>query len=542
MPLEGGNEVRAARSIGWESESAWRRFCGFLDFSQDAVLDVQRRLLQDQIRLLKDSPIGQRFMSAMKCDEIDEFRRSVPLTTYADYADLFQSGGSARALPGKYMWTYTATGPGQDKWVPYTARGYERLLDNIMATLLLAAAEWPGSVAIRPGDVAMYNVPPRPFLSGLAAFGMAERFGLKGVLDPATSESLEFKERVTAGFEAALRSRVDIIVSLTSVLTRVGARFEDGAARGLRGQGSGAGKHLNGRAMYRLARAGVKSLLTRTPIRPKDLWDAKAIVGWGLDTDFFSDRIKGYWGRPPFRMYAATEGGVMGMQAGDGRGMVFSPYSDFYEFMSMEEVKKERENPTYRPATLNLDEVEQGKTYEVVITNFYGMPLVRYRLGHLVRILAQGQNGPEFEFVGRSDDLIDIAGFTRIDEKTIWKALAGTGIPPSEWTVRREQAGDRLILHLYAEPQTPCDESALAARLHENLKRADPLYADLEGMLGIRPLQVTVLPSGTFDRYYEAMRLAGEPLTRRQPPRMNPDDDVIEGLLCAADQALEIAA
>jgi len=208
----------------------------------------------------------------------------------------------------------------------------------------------------------------------------------------------------------------------------------------------------------------------------------------------------------------------------------------------MEEVKKERENPAYRPDTLHLDEVEQGKTYEVVITNFYGMPLVRYRLGHLVRILAQGQNGPEFEFVGRSDDLIDIAGFTRIDEKTIWKALAGTGIPPSEWTVRREQAGDRLILHLYAEPQTPCDESALAARLHENLKRADSLYADLEGMLGIRPLQVTVLPSGTFDRYYEAMRLAGEPLTRRQPPRMNPDDDVIEGLLRAADQALDIAA
>ena len=542
MPLTGGNEIKAARSIGWESESTWRRFCGFLDFSQDAALDVQRRLLQDQIHLLKDSPIGQRFMSAMKCDEIDEFKRSVPLTTHADYADLFQPDGPARALPGKYMWAYTATGPGQDKWIPYTARGYERFLDNIMATLLLAAAERPGSVAIRPGDVAMYNVPPRPFLSGLAVFGMAERFGLKGVLDPATSEGLEFKARVTAGFEAALRGRVDIIVSLTSVLTKVGARFEDGAAQGLHSRNDRPGKRLNGRAMYRLARARIKSAVTRTPIRPKDLWNAKAIVGWGLDTDFFSDRIESYWGRPPFRMYAATEGGVMGMQAGDGRGMIFSAYSDFYEFIPMEEVKKDRENSTYRPDTLHLDEVEQGKTYEVVITNFYGMPLVRYRLGHLVRILAQGQNGPEFEFVGRSDDLIDIAGFTRIDETTIWKALAGTGVPPSDWTVRREQAGDRVILHLYAEPQTPCDESALTARLHENLKRADPLYADLEGMLGIRPLRVTVLPSGTFDRYYEAMRLAGEPLTRRQPPRMNPDDDVIEGLLCAADQALDIAA
>jgi len=542
MPLGGGHGVKAVESVEWDPATAWRRFCGFLEFPQDAVLDVQQRLLRDQIRLVKDSAVGQRFMQAMRRDTVDEFRRAVPLTTYADYADLLDPDAPDRISSSGCLWTYTATGPGHDKWVPYTARGYARLLDNIMAVLLLAATEWPGSVAIRPGDVVLYNVPPRPYLSGLAAFGMGERFGLTGVLDPATSEALDFKARVAAGFEEALRGRVDIIISLTSILNKVGARFEHGAAQGAHDRTARARMRLNGRAAYRLAKARIKSTLTRRPIRPKDLWKAKAIVGWGLDTSFFSERIEHYWGKPPFQMYAATEGGVMGMQPCDGRGMVFSPYSDFYEFVPVEEMKKSNEDPAYRPDALLLDEVEQGKTYEVVITNFYGMPLLRYRLGHLVRILAQGENGPEFEFIGRSDALIDIAGFTRIDESIMWKALDGTGMPPSEWTVRREPADDKLVLHLYAEPRVPCGESELAARLHASLKRTDPLYADLEGMLGIRPLRVTTLPPGTFDRYYETMRQAGEPLTRRRPPRMNANDDVIDMLLRAADRTLEIAA
>ena len=540
MPLGGEHETLKAEAVKWDPETAWRRFCGFLEFSRDAVLDVQRRLLRDQIRLVKDSPVGQRFLSAMQQDTVDEFRRRVPLTTYADYEALFQPGAPDRISSNGYMWAYTATGPADGKWIPYTARAYERLLDNVMATLLLAAAEWPGRVAIRPGDVVMYNVPPRPYLSGLAAFGMAERFGLTGVLDPATSEALDFKARITEGFEQALRGKVDIIVSLTSVLNKVGARFERGAAPATGGRANGT--RLNARALYRLARAKIRSTFTNRPIRPKDLWNAKAIVGWGLDTGFFTERIEQYWGKPPQQMYAATEGGVMGMQPCDGRGMVFSPYSDFYEFVPVEESEKTREDPTYRPDVLQLDEVDQGKTYEVVITNFYGMPLVRYRLGHLVRILTQGETGPEFEFVGRCDDRIDIAGFTRIDEQSIWNALSGAGMPSSEWTIRRECISDKLALHLYVEPHVPCDDNALAARLHENLVRTDPLYADLEGMLGIRPLRATVLPPGTFDRYYEAMRLAEEPLTRRQPPRMNANDDVIDALLRSTDQTLEIAA
>ncbi|MBM3958040.1 MAG: GH3 auxin-responsive promoter family protein, partial [Gemmatimonadetes bacterium] len=492
-----------------------------------------------QIHLVRDSAAGKRFLAAMTSDSFDEFRRKVPLTEYADYADLLDGGSPRRFQSDAHVWAYTATGPGLSKWIPYTSRAYERLLDNAMAALLLAVAERPGHVAVSPGDLVMYNVPSRPYLSGIAAFGLAERFGLRGLLDPATSEALDFRDRIAASFREALRTRVDIIVSLTSVLWKMASRFEQ---RSPRNAGTIPGAHPNARAICRLARAGVKSALSRRPVRPKDLWSPKAIVGWGLDTRLFSDRIEHAWGKAPYEMYAATEGGIMGLQPRDREGMVFSPYSAFYEFIPAEQLRKKQEDPSFRPDVLELDEVEAGKTYEVVITNFYGMPLLRYRLGHLIHIHAQGQNGPEFEFTGRSDERIDIAGFTRMDENTIWKALGDAGLPPSDWTARRERSGDRPVLHIYVEPPIPCDETSLAVRLHDSLKRTDPLYADLETMLGIRPLRVTVLPPGTFDRYYEALRKAGAPLTRCHPPRMNADDDTIDRLLQAAPLKLELAA
>ena len=43
-----------------------------------------------------------------------------------------------------------------------------------------------------------------------------------------------------------------------------------------------------------------------------------------------------------------------------------------------------RSDPAYMPQTVLLNEVEPKKRYEVVITNFYGKPLLRYRTYDIV--------------------------------------------------------------------------------------------------------------------------------------------------------------
>jgi hypothetical protein len=531
--------------VAWNPATAWRRFCGFLDVSQDTFMEIQDQLLREQIDLVAESRIGRRVFRTGKPATVGEFRDKVPLSTYGDYVKLLAPGLESNLPHGQYIWAHTTGAQAGYKWVPYSARGFTRFLDNLMGALILSAAKGHDDLAVGPGDVVMFNAPPRPYLSGLAVFGMARRFGLLGVNDPAVVEKMDFKAKVAADFRAALGQRVDIIISMTSVLVRAGQRFEEEASSGGdRRNGRGGDSPRNARALRRMATAKARSVLLRRPIRPRDLWPVRAVIGWGADTSIFRDQVREYWGQYPYELYACTEGGVMGMQTWDRSGMVFNPYADFYEFIPEDENRRAREDDRYTPQTVLLSEVHPGETYEVVITNFYSMPLLRYRVGHFVRFLPAERwavpGRPEFEWLGRSDDRIDIAGFTRVDEKTVWEALRNAGLEFSYWTLRRELSDEIPLLHFYGETRNRYDATEAARKLHDSLKAIDSFYRDLESMLEIRPLRMTLVPPGTFDRYYDEMQRRGEDVGRSLPPKMNAFDDAIATLLNIAGGAATV--
>ena len=121
---------------------------------------------------------------------------------------------------------------------------------------------------------------------------------------------------------------------------------------------------------------------------PRDIWKVKGLVCGGTDTAIYRDLIYHYWGVQPLDVYVSTETGFIAMQGWNKKGMTFVPYSNFYEFIPEEEWLKSREDKEYQPSTVLLDEVESGKIYEIVITNFYGGPFLRYRLGDLIRIIS----------------------------------------------------------------------------------------------------------------------------------------------------------
>ncbi|MDP3064484.1 MAG: GH3 auxin-responsive promoter family protein, partial [Chloroflexota bacterium] len=139
----------------------------------------------------------------------------------------------------------------------------------------------------------------------------------------------------------------------------------------------------------------------------------------------------------------------------------------------------------------------------------------------------------QFTFLGRADDRIDMAGFTRLDEKTIWEALNASGLKFEEWTVRKEFETDVPVLHLFIEMREQRPPEEVRTLVDQKLKEVDPFYADLQGMLGIHPLRVTLLSPGAFDRFYDARRQAGEELGRLRPPHMNSTDADIADLLKA---------
>ena len=345
---------------------------------------------------------------------------------------------------------------------------------------------------------------------------------------------MEFKTKVRTNFEAAMETKGDLIISLTSILVSAGEQFEDSMALRKNGNNSrGNRAKLSWRAKLKLANAVLKAGLNGRRPRAGDMWDPKGIIGWGVDTPVFRDRVKDYWGVAPREIYACTEGGVMGVQSKGANGMVFNPYMNFLEFLPASEVARLEADPTYAAQTQLLCEVAPGEKYEVVISSYYGMPFVRYRLGHQIRFLepSGAESLPEFEFLGRSDDRLDIAGFTRIDEKTMWQAVRDTGLPIGSWTARTESRDGKPILHLYAEADDGIAQAEAEDKLHMALRAEDDFYRDLEDMLGIRPLEITLLPSGTWDRYYDSRLRQGLELHYLVPPRMNSSEDDVSELV-----------
>ena len=248
-------------------------------------------------------------------------------------------------------------------------------------------------------------------------------------------------------------------------------------------------------------------------------------------------------GRYPLDFHGCTEAILIAMQTWDHQGMTFIPHLNFFEFIPEEESIKSREDQTYLPSTLLLDEVKPGK-YELVITSFHGGPFIRYRLGHLIKITALRNEQlnidiPQMVFLSRIDDQIDIAGFTRLSEKVIWQAIENTGIAYEDWTARKE-VKDKPVLHLYLELKENgyVAEEQVAESVHQELKGLDAPYADLESFTGLRPLEITLLPENAFHLYKLRQQAAGVELARLKPPHINPSDDTINFLVNTAGKVV----
>jgi hypothetical protein len=494
-------------------------------------MSIQQSLLLQQIEKAARSPLGKKLMGHRVPASVEEFRRLVPLTGYEDYLPELDPGDAAALPEEPYVWAQTSGAGGGYRRVPYTHEAFNRALDNLMSAFILACSGKKGQSSLMENDRVLYNVAPAPYLSGILASGAARIFNLRPVISPEMHDGVDFQEKITQGFEMSLRTGVDIMIAMTSVLVKTGNEFNRMSRK------SKLSSHLaHPGELYRILRAFLRSKLENRTILPKDLWPVKALIGWGIDTQIYRDLVYKYWGAYPYEFHACTEGGIMAVQSWTRRGLTFIPHSNFYEFIPEAEWLKNRNDVFYEPRTVLFPELKAGERYELVITSFYGMPFIRYRLGHLVRITSMedkeaGIYLPQMVFEARADDLIDIAGFTRISEKTVAEAIAGAGIDCEDWTVRKETREGKPVLHLYLEPVNGSSPADMAPALHRELQKTDPGYHDLAGMMGIEPLEVTVLRHGAFGDYYLKRRGGGFDLAQRKPPRVNAPDEVIQELI-----------
>jgi phenylacetate-coenzyme A ligase PaaK-like adenylate-forming protein len=515
------------------ADEVWEKYCGFLDLNLGMFMRIQERLLMEQMDLLATSDLGREFMGENMPTSVEGFRRTMPLTDYEDYEHYLRQKQENVLPEVSYLWARTSGRSGKFKWVPYTEPAYAKMGERMLAAVFLAAASKKGEISLVQGDVLLYNTPPRPYSSGIALRSMAELFRFRFVPPVDETEDLSFQERIEKSFETALVTGIDVIGSMTSVLVKIGERFAEGA-----GGTRLSGQLLHPGALFRLASAFIRSKLAGRPLLPRDLWHVRAALCGGTDTFLYKEKITEYWGVVPHENYSSTETlGAVAVQAWNKEGLFFFPDAVFLEFIPEGEWTRHRENPSYQPATVLLDEVEVGQRYELVISSFDGGPFLRYRMHDLVRFLSlrdeqAGIDLPSIVFAGRSDGLVDLAGFTGLmDEPMLLRAIHDTGLNYADWTARKETGSEGSYLHVYIECRDHATAADVRRAIHRNLKALNQFYADLESMLEVQPLQVRLLEEGTFQAYALEKQAAGADLAHLKPPRMNPSDGVISDML-----------
>jgi hypothetical protein len=528
------------------SEELWQMCCGFLKLDINEFMDIQKRLLLEQLELLNNCALGQKIMHGAKPTTVEEFRQLVPLTTYKDYCpELLEK--QEDGLPGKpILWAHTSGKSGEYacKWVPMTAAYAEELSRALYGVGTISGCKGWGDISNLPQTVkALYSVAPSPYISGIFAelLQMQSPFIYLPSIDKVNS--LSFEDRIRLGFNMAMSQGFDYFFGLSLVLVSVGEKILESSNKAdLR-------PYLKSpKALWRLGRGKIRSRIAGRSMLPRDLWKIRGIIASGVDSVVYKDRIQKMWGKKPLDLYSSTEGGVIATQAWDYEGMTFIPQLNFLEFIPEDEQLKLQMDRTYKPRMLLLDEVKAGENYELVITNFHGGAMTRYRIGDMIKITSMrdeklGIKLPQMTFERRVDDILDFYA-VRFTEKTIWQAIESTGIAYEDWVAYKIPGEPilRILIELKRDTSTAVEEIARA--IYKQLMRSKEEKADLLDEGFIKSLnfnvEVTKLPRGSFSAYLKQRQAEGADLSHLKPPHVNPSERVLSILTSELEETTSV--
>ncbi len=506
----------------------WQEYCGFLDISLDEYMGIQNRLLLEQLRLYADCELGRLILKGTKPTTVDEFRRTIPLTTYADYADILLKKNEA-ALPAKpAIWIETTWEGGKSpiKTAPYTQSMVDNHKGTILSIIILSTSDGRGRFTLRSHDNFLFGLAPLPYFSGLVPYAMQGELSVNFMPPVDDAIQMSFGERNKEGFVLGMQKGIDVLIGMSSVITRISESFAHS------GDGNSKKRFMknlfkNSPVMnYRMLKAMMRSKEDGVPITPKDIWRPKGLVCGGTDSAAFKKRIENLWGIRPLELFGGTEPTCIGTEIWSKDGLVFFPDVCFYEFIPEQEFERNLQDPSYEPKAYLINELVAGSNYELVISNFKGGAFMRYRVGDVFRCLSlaneiDGIGYPQFAYIDRISTVIDIAGFTRITENTITEAIRISNLNVHNWFALKEYGEtNRPYVHLYVEMGVDAIVNGVVAKdiiqnhLSIYFRYLDGDYQDLKHMLGIDPLMVSVLPTGVIERY---SRESGKKIRKMNP-------------------------
>lgn len=254
-----------------------------------------------------------------------------------------------------------------------------------------------------------------------------------------------------------------------------------------------------------------------TPIAPR-IWP-KFVWSYGMvgsNLAFYVKKFRKSIGdeAPIHNMgYAAAEGYMAMPVELDVDDYVLLPRSLFFEFIPMDAPEGQR--------PLTIGEIEVGKEYEIIVTNFSG--LYRYQIEDVVRVTGFYNKTPKVEFLYRNNLAMNIANEKTTTQMVDWAAARteeATGVDFEGHSFYADMDVSPVRYVMLAEPteEIPDEKRAeLAKILDEKLNEANDKYFKYRrwGMIG--DPEVLFLEKGAYQGYRDMLKARGVVLNQIKP-------------------------
>ena len=447
--------------------------------AEQANRDLLFRLLEDN----KDTEYGKQYDFA-SIHDIDTYRERLPLTTYEDYEDAItrmaehDEKNILTAYPVVYYASTSGTS-GAPKKIPVSDKGLQVFREHSSSMFVSVVSEFYKNTMLKgvPDGywLAMMNFAQTPLPNG-TMFGSISAAclndeALKAMPYFACTPLDVFKCTGSANFKylharygLAQRNVTQIVGPYIPALLDLMNYIKE-----------------EWKMVVEDIRQGT---INSEVLMPDDLRAKLSGISsiWAGNFSSYARKLQEYSGRsiPYYTMSYVSSEGIFGVaRHPHDQCYVMLPDSCFFEFIPVVNGKDDDEAPDAK--TVLLDEVQEGKDYELVITNQSGF--YRYRMGDVIRVIGFYNESPMITFKYRKKNIVSIAG-EKFTEDHLLSAVRSferkTGINVIDFCMYpdRDAEPGRYVVRLEPEEIVPKERyDECQAILAQELVRASTSYA-----------------------------------------------------------------
>jgi hypothetical protein len=495
---------------------------------------TQRETLTRILRATAGSAFGIRH-GFDRIRDIDGFRRAVPLSGYEDLRPWIEGDPGALTGQAPLAFLSTSASTGKPKRIPYTAafRDSIRLAHNVYSEALFR--DFP-VLPLRPGrsprGVGLYQLTSgAAFERGIPIDSYVSRlFDVALPTDPFFHALPRDIYRIPAAHArlyamilcAASWDLAAIRATNPTTLLLLARILEERTAELLADLEAGRPRSLPEHAELLAPLCAPRLELARRlarlgrPLRPTDLWpELELLVTWrGGTCDLYAPYLREAFGPVRIRapIFAASEGVIAIPLRDEHRGGVLALESTFFEFRPLGETGDR---------TVLADELELGKTYELILTAPTGM--FRYLIGDLVEVDGREGACPTITFLARKGRTSSLTG-EKLTELQVELAVVGAaeklGARPLHFVLSPEIAKvpSYVLVLEWSRPPPPIQVAAEFARaVDQRLKELNVEYEAKRSSERLGPIRAREVAPGEFERLQAAGLSGGQAANFKLP-------------------------